>query len=221
VPSPERGRITEITVKEGQTVRVGEVLARLQTDGELEPGLQPRKEPPKEPQVAAEVAEEPVTPPPPQEVERNHVAQPPPAGKQRITPEGGGATEAGVPRERAEPEKPVSAVPVAAAPSVRQLARELGIDINKVPGSGPGGRITQEDVKQYARQIIGGRTVPARALGGAPVGETVRPLPDLSPWGDIERRPMSRTRRTIADTLSYGWSHIPHVTQYDRADITD
>jgi len=128
----------------------------------------------------------------------------------------------------------VSGVPVAAAPSVRQLARELGIDIAKVPGSGPGGRITAEDVKQCARGIISGGAVPTRAPGGtgtpnakdrvwepSPVEGMARPLPDLSQWGDVERQPMTRTRRTIADTLSYAWSHIPHVTQYDRADITE
>jgi pyruvate dehydrogenase E2 component (dihydrolipoamide acetyltransferase) len=203
VPSPERGRIAEIDVKVGQTVKVGEVLTKLQTDGEAIPAPKPQEKAPKEPQVIAEVVEEPVTPPPPEQVEQ----------------------ERPVPREqpqvRVEPGKPASGVPVAAAPSVRQLARELGIDIAKVPGSGPGGRIAAEDVKQYARSLISGGTVPPRALGGAPVGEAVRPLPDLSQWGDIERQPMSKTRRTIADTLSYGWSHIPHVTQYDRADITD
>jgi pyruvate dehydrogenase E2 component (dihydrolipoamide acetyltransferase) len=214
VPAPERGRIAEIDVKVGQTVKVGEVLAKLLTDGELIAASRPPEKAPKEPQVIAEVTEEPATPPPPEELERNHVAQPPPAGNEP-------PPRAGVPHDLIEPEKPVSVLPAAAAPSVRQLARELGIDIAKVPGSGPGGRIAPEDVKQYARRLISGGPAPARALGGASVGETVRPLPDLAQWGPVERQPMSKTRRTIADTLSYGWSHIPHVTQYDRADITD
>jgi pyruvate dehydrogenase E2 component (dihydrolipoamide acetyltransferase) len=220
VPSPERGRIAEIDVKEGQTVKVGEVLVKLQTDGEVAPGSRPQEKRPKEAPVIAEVVEEPATPPPPQAEEEEQEVLPPIAEERR-------------PLE-VEQKTPTRAVPVAAAPSVRQFARELGIDITEVPGSGPGGRITQEDVKQYARAVISGRAVPARALGGAgtpnaknrvwepsPVGATARPLPDLSQWGDIERQPMSKTRRTIADTLSYGWSHIPHVTQYDRADITD
>jgi len=239
VPSPERGRIAEIDAKVGQTVKVGEVLIKLQTDGELPPGPRPPEKRPAEPPVIAEVVEEPATPPPPEEIEQDRVAQPPPAGRgsptqkfalgtpspavrgrdQRTTPGGGGAT--GVAHGPRELEKPASGVPVAAAPSVRQLARELGIDIAKVSGSGPGGRIAPEDVKQYARGIISGGAAPARAPGGVPVPEAARPLPDLSQWGDVERQPMSKTRRTIADTLSYGWSHIPHVTQYDRADITD
>ena len=254
VPSPARGRIAEIDVKVGQTIKVGEVLARLQTDGELGSAPRPQEKAPREPPVIAEVAEEPVTPPPPEEVGRNQVAQPAWRGRPALASRGhlglaspdhdvpvtfevqgqDALATAGVPHGLVEPEKSVSALPVAAAPSVRQLARELGIDIAKVPGRGPGGRITAEDVKQYARRIIGGGAVPARALGGAGipnakervwepslVGETARPLPDLSQWGAVERQPMSKTRRTIADTLTYGWTHIPHVTQYDRADITD
>jgi pyruvate dehydrogenase E2 component (dihydrolipoamide acetyltransferase) len=217
VPSPEKGRIAEIDVKVGQTVKVGEVLIKLQTDGELAAaGPKPQEKRPAEPPVIAEVVEELAALPPPEEVEPE---RPAPQEQQPV---------------KAEPERPASAVPVAAAPSVRLLARELGIDIAKIPGSGSGGRITPEDVKQYARGIIGGDTASPRAPGGAgtpnarsrvwgpaPVEETVRPLPDLSQWGGVERQPMSKTRRTIADTLSYGWSHIPHVTQYDRADITD
>jgi pyruvate dehydrogenase E2 component (dihydrolipoamide acetyltransferase) len=198
VPAPERGRVAEIDVKQGQTVKVGEVLIKLQTDGELAPEPAPPRKRPAEPQVVAEVVEEPAAPPPPQ-----------------IMPERPPAAEERRPQE-VERTTPTVTVPVAAAPSVRQLARELGLDITEVPGSGPGGRITAEDVKQYARGIIGGGAAPARAVGGV-----VRPLPDLTQWGEVERLPMSKTRRTIADTLSYGWSHIPHVAQYDRADITD
>jgi pyruvate dehydrogenase E2 component (dihydrolipoamide acetyltransferase) len=204
VPSPSRGRIAEIDVKVGQTVKVGQVLAKLQTEGEFIPGPKPEKHPP-ESQVIAEVVEEPGIPPPPEEIEPE---------PQRLAPPE-------PPPIRIEPERPAPAMPVAAAPSVRQLARELGLDIAKVPGGGPGGRITAEDVKQYARRLISGGAAPARALEGTPVPGPTRPLPDLSQWGAVERQPMSKTRRTIADTLSYGWSHIPHVTQYDRADITD
>ncbi len=206
VPAPEKGRIAEIDVKVGQTVKVGEVLAKLQTDGEAVPGPRPAEKPREHVQEIAAVPEEPKVPSPPQTMEER---QPPRPAIEERRP-----VEAGRPA-------PPSGVPVAAAPSVRQLARELGIDIAQVPGSSSGGRITPEDVKQYARGIISGGAAPVRASGGVSVPEAVRPLPDLSQWGDIERQPMSKTRRTIADTLSYGWAHIPHVTQYDRADITD
>jgi pyruvate dehydrogenase E2 component (dihydrolipoamide acetyltransferase) len=112
-------------------------------------------------------------------------------------------------------------VPVAAAPSVRQLARELGIDIDQVPGTGPGGRISADDVKQHARGLIGGKPAAPQTAMPPAAREAARPLPDFAQWGEVERQPMSKTRRTIADTISYGWNQIPHVTQYDRADITD
>ena len=238
VPSPDKGRIAEIDVKPGQTVKVGTVLARLQTDGDLVAGPKPPEKPREPVQEIAAVPEEPKVPSPP-ETEPGRVAQPPPAERgsptpkvalgtpspavrgreQKIAPGGEGVAREVAPG-KAEPQRPLSGVPVAAAPSVRQLARELGIDINQVPPSA-GGRISAEDVTRYARGIISGQAAPARAPGGASVPATARPLPDLSLWGDIERQPMSKTRRTIADTLSYGWQHIPHVTQYDRADVTD
>ncbi len=103
------------------------------------------------------------------------------------------------------------AIPV--APSVRHLAGELGVDIEKVRGTGPDGRISAEDIKQYVKQLISG--------GAASREEVVAmPLPDFSKWGTIERQPMTVTRKKIADTLTYAWHTIPHVTQYSQADIT-
>jgi len=116
--------------------------------------------------------------------------------------------------------------PVApASPSVRRLAREIGVDINEVQGSGPSGRISDEDVKEHARRILS--SVPSTSLGaggsaarpaGAPPATV--PLPDFSKWGEIEREPMSNIRRKTAEHLSRAWNTIPHVTQCDKADIT-
>ena len=198
VPSPERGTISEIDVKQGQTVRVGEVLAKLETDAAAA-RRQPQK-PPREPQPA---------PPAKQTREK------PPAAEQpsEKTPVPKGPPPAPV-------EKPTPGVPVAAAPSVRQLARELGVEIAEVtPGSN--GRISAEDVKQHARRLIHGAPAPQPIPAGTPAKETVQPLPDFAQWGEVERQPMSRTRRTIAETMYYAWTHVPHVTQYDRADITE
>jgi pyruvate dehydrogenase E2 component (dihydrolipoamide acetyltransferase) len=98
-----------------------------------------------------------------------------------------------------------------AAPSVRRLARERGGDIAQVNGSGPGGRISVEDVQSYVRTALstgGGGAVPAS------------PLPDFTKWGDVERKPMSNIRRKTAEHLGHAWNAIPHVTQHDKADIT-
>ncbi len=106
-----------------------------------------------------------------------------------------------------------------AAPSVRRVAREIGVDITQVTGSGPNGRITEEDVKTFARQILS-------SLGGGALAPTPasRPgsvqLPDFSKWGEVERKNMTGVRRKTAEHLSHAWSQIPHVTQFDKADMT-
>jgi len=110
------------------------------------------------------------------------------------------------PAAEAAPEQP----PAPAAPSVRRMARELGIDINEVPGSGDAGRISVEDVKAHAKRLVAS---PGRGAAAAP-------LPDFTRWGDVERQPMRAVRRKTADHLSVAWQTIPHVTQFDLADIT-
>lgn len=102
-----------------------------------------------------------------------------------------------------------------ASPSIRRLARELGIDINKVSGTGPEGRIDEEDVKNYAKEII------SRAAGTRAAGEAFAALPDFAKWGQIERKPMSNVRRSTAEHLAQAWHNVPQVTQFDSADVTD
>jgi len=105
-------------------------------------------------------------------------------------------------------------VDVPAAPSVRRFAREIGIDIAIVPGSGSNGRVAIEDVKAFAKQLNAGRTA-------AVSGVKAEPLPDLAKWGEIERQPMSKIRQRTAERLSFSWTTIPHVTQFAKADITE
>jgi len=107
---------------------------------------------------------------------------------------------------------PTAAVP--AAPSTRRAARELGVDIAQVQGSGPGGRISMDDVKTYARSVI-------TTGGGGPYGaQSGGPLPDFTKWGDVDRQPMRAIRRKTAEHMALAWATIPHVTQFDKADIT-
>jgi pyruvate dehydrogenase E2 component (dihydrolipoamide acetyltransferase) len=113
------------------------------------------------------------------------------------------------------------AVAPAAAPSVRRIARELGVDIRQVTGTGPGGRITVEDVQSFVKQALGGSGAPlAASPSAAPSAPGAQPLPDFSKWGEIERKPLSNIRRKTAEHLGHAWNVIPHVTQHDRADIT-
>jgi pyruvate dehydrogenase E2 component (dihydrolipoamide acetyltransferase) len=94
------------------------------------------------------------------------------------------------------------------------VAREIGIDVADVPGSGPGGRITAEDVKEFARQLHRGGSV---AAGGPMIAPA---LPDFSRWGQIERKPLSNIREKTAERMAIAWSNVPQVTQFDKADIT-
>ncbi len=108
-----------------------------------------------------------------------------------------------------------------AAPSVRRLAREIGVDVNAVQGSGPGGRITANDVKEHARRVL--TSVGAAGTSeAAPTGARVAamPLPAFEKYGAVERMPMGNIRRVPGERLSHAWQTIPHVTQYDKADIT-
>ncbi len=108
---------------------------------------------------------------------------------------------------------------VPAAPSVRRFAREIGVDIHQVRGSGAGGRISIEDLKTFAKAM--NEQIRAGILSTGSIGNARETLPDFSKWGEIERQLMSNIRRKTAEHLSYAWATIPHVTQFDKADITD
>ncbi len=101
-----------------------------------------------------------------------------------------------------------------AAPSVRRIAREIGVDINEIKGTGPGGRISMDDVKAHSKKLH------LERKAGSGFGIKQEPLPDFSKYGAIEKVEMSKIRKVTADHLSYAWATIPHVTQFDKADIT-
>jgi pyruvate dehydrogenase E2 component (dihydrolipoamide acetyltransferase) len=107
-----------------------------------------------------------------------------------------------------------------ASPAVRRLAREIGVNVDEVQGTGPGGRISQEDVKEHARRILSSVPSTAGAAGAAAGARAARALPDFQKWGEVDRQPLSNIRRVTADHLSYAWNAIPHVTQFDKADVT-
>ena len=119
------------------------------------------------------------------------------------------------------PSEPQSATPrrrALAAPSVRKLAREIGVDIDAVEGSGATGRVSLDDVKAHARRAMEQLRSPAPRPAG-PGQPPVPALPDFSRWGPIERTPMRNVRRAVARRMSASWQTVPHVTQHDRADV--
>ena len=107
-----------------------------------------------------------------------------------------------------------------AGPSVRKFARELGVDLTRVKGSGFKGRITHDDVKGFVRTALA-PTAPATARAPAGGGLPVIPAIDFSQFGPIESKPLSRIQKISGPRLHASWVNIPHVTQFDEADITD
>lgn len=129
---------------------------------------------------------------------------------------------------------PAAAAPVAgvtgtaahASPSVRKFARELGVDVSRVPGTGPKGRITQDDVQAYVKGVMSGHTAaPAKAAAAPAGGGELNLLPwpkvDFTRFGDVESKPLSRIKKLSGANLHRNWVMIPHVTNHDEADITE
>jgi pyruvate dehydrogenase E2 component (dihydrolipoamide acetyltransferase) len=194
VPSPSAGRISKVLVKKGDKVKTGQTLFQLDA-AEAAPTAAPAQAPPAEPRP---IETKPVETKP----AKATVAAP------AVPPR---------PVERGNASSQEKVVP--AGPATRRLARELGIDLARVHGRAAGGRVTQEDVKTFVREL---------ASAGAPVltdgtGPTLKTpiLPDFGKWGPIERQPMDAIRRKTAEQMALSWSLIPHVTQHDEADITD
>ncbi len=229
VPAPVSGVITGVHVKEGETINVGQLLITIDESGE-------EKKEPERKEEAGDKVEEPAKEKveskekrldektaearpkaEPEEKGRREVEEKEYEGEAASKEEEGKVVEfarssqTGVKKEA--PEKPEKIVP--ASPSVRRLARELGVDIGKIKGSGADGRISEDDVKNYASKEI---SKPDQEE--IPVGKGDVSLPDFTKWGDIERRPMSKVRRLTAERMTSSW-RAPHVTQHDKADITE
>ena len=124
------------------------------------------------------------------------------------------APEPRLPSAATVPARQVPGIPVAASPTVRRLAADLGIDLTRVVGTEPGGRITLADVRAYIVQLQAG--APEPAVAAAPVIESI----DFSQWGPVKKTPLTPIRRTISRRMHESWSNIPHVTQFDEADAT-
>jgi pyruvate dehydrogenase E2 component (dihydrolipoamide acetyltransferase) len=248
VPSSLAGTVKDIRVKQGERIKVGQVVLTLDDGAGAQPSAeaaapkagaaqtggqdaQPKAQPAGAPEEGglsqkapgqAEAADtgrasgarkgaderETGRAAPPEAQQAEPVDAKPKRGEVVDISRGARAPQAPPPAaEPAEPQGPAAP----AAPSVRRIARELGVDIRSVTGSGPGGRISDEDVHTFVRD----------ALSGGGTGPSVSAaLPDFTKWGEVERKPMSNIRRKTAEHLSHAWNAIPHVTQHDKADVT-
>jgi pyruvate dehydrogenase E2 component (dihydrolipoamide acetyltransferase) len=212
VPSTVSGIVGELKVKEGEKIKVGQVIFTLQG------GASPKAEAPRASHGPVE------------HVSGQHGAR---LAFQAAIRAEGKTEEQALPPDQPQAQTQTFAMPaqlgkvagtehrqpVPAAPHTRRLAREIGIDIYEVKGTGPGGRVSEDDVKAHAKAVLAAASAaqaPARA------GHFVAPqLPDFSKWGKIERVSMRGVRRKTAEHLAESWNTIPHVTQHDRADITE
>lgn len=193
VPSSHAGVVKEVKVKVGDTISEGGLVLMLESSDASVPTA------PKATTTAASVPA-PVAPVP---------------------------TPAPVPTLAASPirAEPVAAIDGAshASPSVRKFARELGVTISQVKGTGPKGRISQEDVQAYVKSVMSGASAPIPSSGGSLGGLNLLPWPkvDFSKFGETERQPFSRIKKLSAANLARNWVMIPAVTYHEDADITD
>ena len=206
VPSSVSGVVKDVSVKQGEKIKVGQVIFTLQAGATSQAHAQHLPHP-----------------------DESHEHE-------RSTFQAAMQSEGKTEEEALPPDQPKGALvasfsmpldldravgvehrgPVPAAPHVRRLARELGVDIHNVPGNGPGGRISEDDVKSHTKTLLAsgaGTSVPTHLKQPA--------LPEFSKWGKIERVPMRGVRRKTAEHMWEAWSSIPHVTQNDKADITE
>ena len=190
IPTTESGTVENVQVEKGGTISPGDVIISISGDG-----------------VQTEVVDK--TPPPIEET---------------TDPQNEVKSETPVPYITAatsveKPPIPTTSEigkPVLASPSVRRFARELGCDLKLVNGSGIKGRITQEDVQEYIKGSLAGGPLGSPALPIIAPGQDL----DFSKWGEVEIQPLNKIKKITGKRLQQAWQAIPHVTQFDKADIT-
>lgn len=193
VPSTSAGRVVEVLLAKGARVSAGSPVVALETDG-----AQPTAEAPTE-AAAPPPATVPAAPPAP-------LTPAAPLHTPRISAPARGLPpieEAGFSRAHA-------------SPSVRRFARELGVDLGRVKGSGRKGRVTQDDVKAFVKAAMSAGVTPAAVGGALPAVPEV----DFAAFGPVEVQPLNRIQRISGPRLHASWVNVPHVTQHDEADIT-
>jgi pyruvate dehydrogenase E2 component (dihydrolipoamide acetyltransferase) len=200
VPSPAAGTVRELRVKVGDRVSEGSVIVTLDAAG-------PAAEAPPAAPAAAVPVPVPAAAPVPVAAVPAPAAAPVPTAAPAAPP----------PSAPPAPSAPGAGARAHASPAVRMVARELGVDLDRVAGTGPKGRVLKEDVHRFVKEVMSG----AVPTGG--VGLDLLPWPhvDFAKFGPIETRPLSRIKKISGANLARNWVMIPHVTQFDEADITD
>ncbi|WP_158774792.1 pyruvate dehydrogenase complex dihydrolipoyllysine-residue acetyltransferase [Cobetia sp. L2A1] len=194
VPSPYAGKIVELSVKEGDTVSEGDLIGYIEVAGAAPAPKAAKAEAPAAPKAAE-------------------------AKKPAPTP-----AETPSPEAQMAAQKPSKGAKSHAGPAVRLLAREFGVDLADVTPSGPKGRVVKEDVQAYVKQMMKkAKSTPAASAAQATGGAGIPQVPDqdFSQFGEIEESKMGRLMKAGATNLHRSWLNVPHVTQFDEADITE
>lgn len=196
IPSPAEGVVGAIHVKEGDVIKVGQLLVSLGDGSGATSGDKPAGRP-----IDARVGDE----------EPEQAAPPVQAPLQPVV-----AAEAG----RAAVLEAVSGPVPPASPTVRKIARDLGIDLRRVKGSETGGRVVLEDVRRYVQWLQDTALKPAAPAMATVPAALPAPVIDFSRWGPVQVKRMTTLRKTISTKMAESWNRVPHVTQFDEADIT-
>jgi pyruvate dehydrogenase E2 component (dihydrolipoamide acetyltransferase) len=236
IPSPQAGRVEKILVKQGDTVKIGQPLLTIDESAAGSGGgsapaqpaaksaapapakTEPAKAQPAKPQPAPapQAAAAPAAKQPAAAAPAKPAPQPPAQTPKTVAAASEAAPAYAEPsRGEASDNGHDSGAPVPAGPATRRLARELGVDLHRVSGTGPGGRVTSDDVQSFVRSLTTGRAVQAGPPGG---GVT---LPPFDRYGAIERVAINKLGRVSAANLTIAWQTVPHVTQHELADVTE
>lgn len=199
IPSPYDGEVKELKVAVGDKISAGALIMIMDV---IEPAEQVEDDgAPDEPAAAASAP--PPAPAPVEPAPRAH-------GEKEHKPRPVIATPADAPKGKSH-----------ASPAVRRFARELGVDLMRVPGTGSKGRITKDDVQGFVKQALSSGAGSAPAAGGAPFALPAAPEVDFSKFGETEIQPLGRIKKISGAHLHRSWLTVPHVTQFDEADITE
>ena len=216
VPAPQPGTVKELRVKLGDKVSEGSVIVTMEAAAGASAPAKAAE--PAKPQPAATPAStgKAMPAPSPAAIQAAAPAPPAPSASAAAAPSPASAPASAVER--------IGSVPAHASPGVRRFARELGVDLGQVKGSGPKARILKEDIQGFVKSALaGGTAMPAAARGGgfADLGLPAWPKVDFAKFGRVEAKPLSRIQKISGPALARNWVMIPHVTQFDEADITE
>lgn len=194
IESPYAGKVIKLSVKAGDKLPIGGLILTLDSNASAA--------------AAPAAPKAPAAAPAPQQAPLSFQA--PQAAPKAVAPAPAPTAPLAIPQPGEKP--------AAASPSVRRMSRELGVDLHRVAGTGPGGRISDEDVQNYVKALVT-RVQSGQGMSSGPA--TAPTLPDFSKWGQVERKAMGGIKKATAEAMSRAWSLIPHVTQFDSADITE